>query len=129
MDTVKPDVTIDEITTSFCNSPGTMTGNYQSNYQRWTDLKAELGELDLLQPCEKLFDAVWRTAPDNQLLAWHSFFRMRGDLFRFFRMNQVGMNHVATYEMNVSDLCAARLADRINKIGTDESYETHGWMQ
>lgn len=129
MDTIKAEPTIDEITNTFCHSPGMMHGNYQSNVQRWLEVTKELGELDLLQPCEKLFDAVWRNAPNNELLAWHSFFRLRGDLFRFFRMNRVGLNHVSTYEMNVSDLCAARLADRINKIGTDESHEKHGWMQ
>ena len=120
---------IDDIVNGFVSSPSLVCGNEYPNSIRWDSITERLGELDLLQPSDDLFEAVMRAAPQHEMPWWIEFFKLRGDLFRILRLNHLGLIHVNTYEMNVSDLYAAKLNDRLNGMEAGEPTDHTAWLQ
>jgi hypothetical protein len=129
MDTYEPPVTIDEITDSFLRSPLVFNGELYPNHIRWSQITQVLGtSLNPLYPCEGLFETVLREETGDRLQKWWLYARMRGDVYRFFRLNRLGYYHAATYEMNISDYYSLKIMDKIvAETGTDMGHPT-GWL-
>jgi hypothetical protein len=129
MDTYVPPVTIDEITENFLKSTMTFNGDFYPNAMRWNDITQALGDaLNPLHPCEELFEAVLREETGDRLQKWWQYARMRGDVYRFFRLNRLGYFHATTYEMNVSDYYSLKIMDKIVAETGDDMGHDKGWM-
>lgn len=129
MDTFLPNTTIDDIARDFKWSDSRFGANPSPNAVRWSLVMQSVGDLDLLQPCDEIFEAVMRSDDETKLRGFWEFFSMRHDLYNFFELNGLGQSHVNNYEASLSENYTMRLAEKLTKKGYNFVGFKENWLQ